>query len=744
MGELRVEHVPCFLHTEIQGEKIPEVPEGMPFTTEFLDRLLANCPVVVEIIHDETENTRPLYGTADNTSIGLHRISNNHGRSYELSLGLENYSSRPFAVWADEHDNVYSSLSLKGNNFSRPFIQKSLTAPSGYIPHGFQETDSFLRVIRSSNMMTAANIGTEKIIRVVEPQRFRLPAFDSETDAIIKDKYEYVPLAEAKRRLLLMDWQKIADQPNALDEFTKVRQAIDNMSFFVTLRAMSTGNRIMDLCGPKDRFLPQVEQLFRVLETVTEHEEGKGPLNAENKEHLEWFFSFYLPTTIGTNMAKLHKLGLMHTFPTMGNINALGDLIDLDSVKGAPLGLGDEELTDDDYFSDVMFFLHDPNNREELDQLARNFVETMGEEYNPEPENCNDNLPEEKDNLLKAKVFTGDFNARFVSAYIHERFNMGDEYEMTEEDLCNFLDFIDMDIQKGDGYGYDNYLKLILKTALKDCDYESLVHDNELVALTHTFARWGVDYAADRLLRIVTSKMDIVGSSQYDNDAELELDLFHGSMDQIHQEERLFRHNLATEFMESEEFISRMHDWLDAQLIPEAPFKKETVIRAAVIGLRERISRSIYNMSLVVDKHPGQTLHFFVEQAAEGLFQRSDYDAEVHGLLVDNTVCFVWTGVPKNVLAESLKSREGITLEKHTAKPLVDTIEIPSSDGVRLQQIFHDGQLITDFHIQQHGAFGEGGTLAFKPHPDSTYIAFTLFNEAENTLHMYTYQKKSL
>lgn len=740
MGELRVEHVPCFLHTEIQGEKIPDSPEGLPFTPEFLDALLASCPVVVEIVRDEDEPQHAgLFGRSEDGTLGLHRISNHHGRSYELSLGNPEDIGRPIAIWADADDNMYSSLSLKGNNFSRPHIQKSLTAPSGYIPHGLQETDSFLRVIRASRIMSEANIGTEKIIRVIEPQLVRAPAFDPETDTPIDGAFEYVPAMECKRRLLIQHWNDIADQPDAMDEFADVSKAINEMSFFITLRAMSVGSRILDLCGPVESFLPRLQHVFRVLDPVVEHEEGEGPLSVDNKEHIDWFFSVYLPTTIGTNMAKLHKLELMHTFPTAGNINALGDLIDLDSVKGAPLGLGDQELTGDDFFSDLQYFMHDNDNQNDLHSLTSNFISIMGDAYKPDMTYVDfagadaEKLEAEK----KKEIFLGLFKARLISSYIHERFNMEEDYDTAERDLVGLLDFIEIELKEGEGFGYDGYLKEILKHHLHSTAYETLIEESAQTRLTGEFIAWGTATAADRTMQIIMSRLRVHNTEHFDNDAELELGVFYETMALLHQEERIYRHNAAANYMEEADFTERLKRWIADNHKADSEFSRETVARAVTTGLRELIARKTFELAQKDPKNPGHKINFFAEQVARGLYTDENVRADVHGLLLDNSVCSVWAKVPFTAFEASVGTREEVTLIRHPDQPLADEITLASSDELRLQQVFHDGELIEDFHIRQHGEFGEGATLSFKPHPKATYTAWTMLDKSERVLHLF-------
>lgn len=744
MGELRVEHVPCFLHTEIQGEIIPDTPECFPFTKEFLDGVLQSCPVVVEIIKDEDDRCETGLLGIEEGNIGLHRITSNHGRSYELSLGIAHDINRPLAVWADEKDNVYSSLSLKGNNFSNPHLIKSATAPSEYIPFGLQETDSFLRVMRASRMMTEANIGTEKIIRVIEPKMFRVPAFDLDTDLPKENEFEYVPLAECKRRLLIDHWNQTADSPNATDEFAKASKAISEMSFFITLRAMSVGNRILDLSGAKESFIPQLEHIFRVLEPTIVHDDGEGPLSTDNKEHIDWYFTNYLPTRIGVNLAKLHKLGLMHTFPTAGNINALGDLIDLDSVKGAPLGLGDKELTDEDYFSDLLYFMHDGSNRADLAKLAKNFVTEMEGSYAPDltfADFVDENHEQEHSSKL-ADIFVGNFIAKLISGYINERFAMGDNCDISEENLNGFLNFVELEIRKGEGYGYDGFIKEILQHHLEQTTYDELIDNEAISEIADKFTEWGNKHAADILQRIIMSSLEIQNSQGFDNDAEIELEVFSKAIAESAIVERLFRHNASADYLGQPQTVARINHWLNKNHKNSSCFSRESVARGVVLGLRDKISRDALKMSFKSNVVNNLKMHYFTEQLAPGLYTNLDLQAEVHGMLVDNTLAALWARVPRETLESTINPSEEVKLITHDPKPMEEKICIISNDSMRIQQIFHDGGIIESLNIKHLGKYGDGAEINFKPHPDDTYITWSMLDDENKELHLFTQVKK--
>lgn len=407
MGELHVESVPAFLHTEIQGEQLPEVPPNFPFTRAFLDRFVDFCPVVVEI--GETEKGQPGITSKllDTTNVVLRQTSPQHGRSYEILLGEMEPSVPAMAFWQDEHGNGFSSLSLKGNNFSKADIFTSSTAPSGYIPHGLQETDSFLRVTRASRIMREQGVDTEMVVRVVEPKTFRINKHETETDVAIENQFEYVTLPEYKRRLLLTYWREIAETDNALEKFADVTKAINEMSFFVTLRAMSTDVRIADICEPthfKD-CRNQLGKVFEVYNQLYANTPNFEKLDINKDKDIKEYAGIVLPELIGKNLALLHRAGLYHNFPTYGNLNALGGIIDLDSVKGAPLGLGDAPATADNYHADLMYFLSQDGDHSDIRRLFEVF-----------------NMLSGYDHPLHTELHIKQFRPSFVESYMQHRF----------------------------------------------------------------------------------------------------------------------------------------------------------------------------------------------------------------------------------------------------------------------------------------------------------------------------------
>lgn len=322
MSELSTTDIPGWVHTSLQGEDIFDAT--IPSTLRLPDD---STPVVLD------EEVAHLF---EPSAIELRHVSKHHGRSYELGPNATRNRLGRIAVWRDEVDNPYTSFSLKGNNFSHGTVMESSTAPSGYIPMGLLESDALLRVIRSSRMLREAGISTEWISRVFEPQHLIY-------------KGELVSQQEYKRRLLL-------DTANekGIEEMVNISAALEPMTFFITGRSMEINDRLADFSyDTKDTAPARLKHIFRVYNATHVDDEGFKPLYYSNQADRTRFFRRIFPSLLGINLAKLHNMGLVHTFPTLSNVTILGGLIDLDSIKGEPLLMEDIAINRADTHNDL-------------------------------------------------------------------------------------------------------------------------------------------------------------------------------------------------------------------------------------------------------------------------------------------------------------------------------------------------------------------------------------------------------
>lgn len=311
-------HVHAWEHTQVQDEVIDKV--GLPFVPDLFQE---GVPARV---------TEAILAKLDPTLVPLDLISPGHGRSYEVGN-----AAVPTAVWADQHANRYTSLSYKGNNFSNPSITRSLTAPSGFIPWGLQEDDALLRVIKSSRALREAGIPTEWIVGVMEPS-----VIPYESDLLSQHDYKKQLLMNA-----LGKWN--------VQEVAEIAAALRPMTFFVTARCMEINDRPLDFTHDKseDAVRNRLNKIFTVYNLTHNQDADYHELHAASNEDCRYYFAELLPGLQAKNLARLHRMGLVHKFPVPGNVTALGGIIDLDSVHGEPLGIGDAPITFADICRDI-------------------------------------------------------------------------------------------------------------------------------------------------------------------------------------------------------------------------------------------------------------------------------------------------------------------------------------------------------------------------------------------------------
>lgn len=322
MSELFTTDIPGWVHPSLQGEVIYDatIPDEIRLPED-------STPVVLN------EEVAHLFEPSGQE---LHLVSPNHGRSYELGPNATRDRMARIAMWHDEVGNPYTSFSLKGNNLAHGTIMQSATAPSGYIPMGLLESDALLRVVRSSRLLREAGVSTEWISRVFEPQQLIY-------------KGELVSQAEYKRRLLF-------DTANerGIEEMVDIAATLEPMTFFITGRSMEINDRLADFSYDTEESVhARMKHVFRVYNATHKDDEGFRPLYDSRDSDRSVFFKKIFPTLLGTNLAKLHNIGLVHTFPSLSNVTILGGIIDLDSVRGEPLLMNDAPLERNDRVADL-------------------------------------------------------------------------------------------------------------------------------------------------------------------------------------------------------------------------------------------------------------------------------------------------------------------------------------------------------------------------------------------------------
>lgn len=265
-------------------------------------------------------------------SVNLRIISPLHRRSFELAFGQNTKIS-----WQDEFGNYFSEFSIKGNNLNDPDVSLSETAPSGFLFWGLQESDAMLRILRVSRILRANGIDTEAILKVIEPDSFPVNGEDSS-------------LGDFKKHLINKIWEgnKQEDEKQGGEltrtDIPQLSKALEGMRFFITVRAHLVSERLSDIAiaiseGP-EVFMAMMSKIFQSVNIAEKIQATKNSghkpysFNVEDSESIQTYFQDYLPKKIGTNLGKLHAVGLVHYHPTGHNISAAGGLYDLDSVGG--------------------------------------------------------------------------------------------------------------------------------------------------------------------------------------------------------------------------------------------------------------------------------------------------------------------------------------------------------------------------------------------------------------------------
>lgn len=322
----------------VKGELLPDEVRGLPLGREALRTVMFKVPIVVSNPLADTDMTDRIVDDLqlERSPYELLQPSERHKRSFIIDH--PDFQQ----TWHDEYGNQYGAISTKGNNFSQPGLYEHPTAAEGVIPFGLQESSIIERVLKASQFMRSKGISTEYIFGVTEPKEFPWPGNIDENESS-----ELLSLDEYKRRIVMDYWTKLEPERKTIETLGELHEQFKDMTFFVTFRATDSPYRVSDLADNNNR--------RSVYDYVNEHmlESGMKPFEIDNYYDEKRFDETLLAPRLGVNFARLHHAGLAHKFPHMGNITALGGIVDLDSVHGEPLGLGNEKVEFDDVAYDI-------------------------------------------------------------------------------------------------------------------------------------------------------------------------------------------------------------------------------------------------------------------------------------------------------------------------------------------------------------------------------------------------------
>lgn len=327
---------------EVPGTTLEEV-EGYSATIKGNPFRDGHVPLFSQVIIDDRESH-------------FRQISPNHGRSYEIMVGN--------VLWMDEFGNLFSSLNSKGNNLTAPRVEIQENLPTGYLFLGLQDDSSLTRVIKASELLRSQNVDTEAIVKVIVPTSLPLEGED-------------LSIEEFKKRL----HQKAKKGKFSPQSLAKLRRALDDINFVITIRAVQVSERISDLAtaeGIEDT-IAILRRSFDFINFEEEIKSKKGKykpehFSADNKEDRNRFFAEYLPKRMARNFARMHRIGLKHKYTVPSNISVIGGIYDLDSVRGKLLGdkaIGFGEMAED---VRAFFYAQDLNALNVIENLIKKKV----------------------------------------------------------------------------------------------------------------------------------------------------------------------------------------------------------------------------------------------------------------------------------------------------------------------------------------------------------------------------------
>lgn len=220
-------------------------------------------------------------------------------------------------------------------------LTQSAGSSERYTAFGLQELAVLGRVARVSALLRAAGVGTEYLLGLSEPTYFAKPLLDEQTDA-----HQKMTLQAYKDSLVLADWNRLPEEKRTAEKLAEMQGQLTRETFMVSARAMDTSMRMIDLAQPELR-----EELFA---KYNRHfiKPGQLPFDSTNPADVRRFLTEQTIQFAGSNLAKIHALGLACKYPNEQNITALGSLIDTDSFHGEPLDIGDEPITVRDVYQD--------------------------------------------------------------------------------------------------------------------------------------------------------------------------------------------------------------------------------------------------------------------------------------------------------------------------------------------------------------------------------------------------------
>ncbi len=249
------------------------------------------------------------------------RLATFHGRNLEVLADKVDIQ--------DDFGNMFRSLCIKGSDFSDPHLFKSATASREYIVYGLQESLVMERVLRASKLLRENGIGTEYICGLSLPETFPIDkqgrAIDDKTPAQFGEFLETLSARYAAEN---------QNGKSALEIKTGMIERFSDCDYLISYRAFDCPYRFGELADP--------EKFAEFKQFRKQNTDDPAEIERIEKQTLTGYMQREFVPNLARNLAKLRKLGLVHGFLHRDNITAIASIVDLDSVRGEALGLGDK------------------------------------------------------------------------------------------------------------------------------------------------------------------------------------------------------------------------------------------------------------------------------------------------------------------------------------------------------------------------------------------------------------------
>lgn len=425
--------IEAFAIYTLKDERLPEEIPGLKLRPGQLRELLENLPAQLvdpeEVVDCQQSIDEFLGESRWRLTIGEPQqleIDYNEGLDginespYRLEQPTELHK-RSFVIehpdflksWNDEYGHRYAAVTLKGNNFANPKIIEHPNASTGYIPWGHQESFVMERVLKASRILREAGVSTEYIIGMAEPKRFPYPLLrqqgkNGDWAPTRFDSHVMLNVREHKRRMVQDLWSRLPEAGRTIEARKKFADMFEDMTFYTTVRATDTEYRIADMTNKE-----ALNDLFHGFNARYRSAYDMPMLDANVTADVDKYFEDFLMPTIAINFARLHHKGLAHGFANVQNITGYGSIVDLDSVHGEPLGLGDEPVTGNEKALDIVNILGTV-------WSAYQNVRLGGREVNP------DDVPDK-------------YIMEFMMRYFNETISLFEDREEARQYLSNLL-----------------------------------------------------------------------------------------------------------------------------------------------------------------------------------------------------------------------------------------------------------------------------------------------------------------